>query len=181
MQIIVTVREIALSTESRGEYHPRSDLRAIAEVVLQGHEIAIKISRNDDAEDWSIENQRLRHERVSAGITETLDIRYRGRHKCRSKVEAAKPLTAVTLNRDQTEETCLNVLEFAVPKEAIEVKSEVWNRKVFESNKELSIALKRIRDSYCMLLAGKSVKNADEILAQVRVSLTKAEREKTVV
>jgi hypothetical protein len=96
-------------------------------------------------------------------------------------VEAAKPLTAVTLNRDRTEETCLNVLEFAVPKEAIEVKSEVWNRKVFESNKELSIALKRIRDSYCMLLAGKSVKNADEILAQVRVSLTKAEREKTVV
>ena len=67
------------------------------------------------------------------------------------------------------------------PHEAIEVKSEAWNRKVFESNNELAIALKRIRDSYCMLLAGEAVKNADEILAQVRATLTKAEKAKGLV
>ena len=72
-------------------------------------------------------------------------------------------------------------MKVAVPQGAIEVKIEVWNRKVFESNNELAIALKRIRDSYCMLLAGEAVKNADEILAQVRATLTKAEKAKNVV
>jgi hypothetical protein len=71
--------------------------------------------------------------------------------------------------------------EVAVPQEAIEVKSEAWNRKVFESNNELAIALKRIRESYCMMLAGQAVKNADEILAQVRATLRKAEKAKNVV
>jgi hypothetical protein len=61
------------------------------------------------------------------------------------------------------------------------VKSEAWNRKVFESNNELALALKRIRDSYCILLAVEAVKNADEILAQVRATLTKAEKAKNVV
>jgi hypothetical protein len=72
-------------------------------------------------------------------------------------------------------------LKFAVPQEAIEVKSDTWNRRIFESNNELAIALRRIRDSYCMLLAGVAVKNADEILAQVRATLTKAEKAKNVI
>jgi hypothetical protein len=73
------------------------------------------------------------------------------------------------------------ILDFAVPQEAIELQIEDWIRRVFESNAELTTSLKRIRDSYCGLLAGKTVNNADEILAEVRATLMKARKAKNVV
>jgi hypothetical protein len=73
------------------------------------------------------------------------------------------------------------VLEFAVPREVIEAQLENWLKGTVKSNDELATALKRLRDSYCALLAGKTVKDDDEILMQVEAALTQADKAKKVV
>jgi hypothetical protein len=73
------------------------------------------------------------------------------------------------------------VFEFAVPQEIIERQLESWVRGVPESNDELTTALKRLRESYCALLAGKLVKDDDEVLAQVEAVLLNAAEAKNVV
>lgn len=73
------------------------------------------------------------------------------------------------------------VLEFAVPQEGIERQIEDWLQRIVESNDELVVVVERIRDSYRALLAGKPVKDDDEILAQVESALQNAARAKTIV
>ena len=73
------------------------------------------------------------------------------------------------------------VLEFAVPQEVIERQIEDWLQRIVESNDELVAVMERIRDSYRALLAGKPVKDDDEILAQVETALQNAAKAKTIV
>ncbi len=55
---------------------------------------------------------------------------------------------------------------------------ENWVRGVLESNDELTKVLKRPRDSYCALLAGKPVRADDQILKQIEAVLQGAARMK---
>jgi hypothetical protein len=83
---------------------------------------------------------------------------------------------------DQSKEpTSEKMLEFAVPQEGIERQIEDWLQRVFESNDELVAVVERIRDSYGALLAGKPVKDSDEILALVEAALKNAAKAKDIV
>jgi hypothetical protein len=82
---------------------------------------------------------------------------------------------------ESKEPTSEKVLEFAVPQEGIERQIEDWLQRIVESNDELVVVVERIRDSYRALLAGKPVKDNDEILAQVETALQNAEKAKNIV
>jgi hypothetical protein len=82
---------------------------------------------------------------------------------------------------ESKEPTSERVLEFAVPQAAIERQIEDWLQRIVESNDELVVVMERIRDSYRALLAGKPVKDDDEILAQVETALRNAARAKPIV
>jgi hypothetical protein len=62
-----------------------------------------------------------------------------------------------------------------VPQIVIDTQLEHWIRWTLESNIALAAALKRLRDSYELLLAGKPAKDADEILAEVEDALRTVE------
>jgi hypothetical protein len=66
-------------------------------------------------------------------------------------------------------------LECAVPQVIIETQIEQWIRWSLESNIALVAALKRLRSSYTLIQAGKPVKDADEVLAQVEAVLQAVE------
>jgi fructose-1-phosphate kinase PfkB-like protein len=68
-----------------------------------------------------------------------------------------------------------NGLKFAVAQDVIEAELELedWIKRVFKSNDELTIALARIRDSYCQSTVLR-LKDNDEILAQVDAALRNA-------
>jgi hypothetical protein len=71
-------------------------------------------------------------------------------------------------------------LESAVPEEIVDLRIENWVRAILESNNNLAVVLKRLRESYCAVLAGKPVRDDDEILAQVEAVLQRAEKAKHV-
>jgi hypothetical protein len=144
-------------------------------------EINVKLWRKDNADDWSIEINGLRHHKVSTEITEYLvecalivadktasETSTRG-PRCRGRTvpTAAKPSK--------------KVLEFAVPQEAVERHLEYWIIGIIESNNEMAALLECIRDSYCALLAGKPVKKDDEILTQLEATLTNAAKAKHAI
>lgn len=72
------------------------------------------------------------------------------------------------------------VLEFTMPQDGIGPQLVSWVRGVVVSNDELVLALKRLRRSYNMLLAGKSVTDAEEVMWQVEGALQQAERSKNL-
>jgi hypothetical protein len=72
-------------------------------------------------------------------------------------------------------------LEVGEPQEVIEAQLENWLKGTVKSNDELATALKRLRDSYCALLAGNPVNDDDELLMQVEAALTHADKAKNVV
>ena len=71
------------------------------------------------------------------------------------------------------------VLEFPVPRVIIDAQIEAWIRWTLESNIDLAAALRRLRNSYLLIQAGKPAKDATEILAQVEDALQHAEKCKT--
>jgi hypothetical protein len=71
------------------------------------------------------------------------------------------------------------VLEFPVPRVIIDAQIEAWIRWTLESNIDLAAALRRLRNSYLLIQAGKPAKDATEILAQVEDALQYAEKSKT--
>ena len=73
------------------------------------------------------------------------------------------------------------VLEFTVPQDGIGPQLVSWVRGVVKSNNELVPALERLRRSYKVLLAGKPVTDAEELLWQVEGALEEADRCKNVV
>jgi hypothetical protein len=86
--------------------------------------------------------------------------------------DLVQAVAAMTQPKDASD----GVIRFAVPQQAIKVQLENWMQGLRESNDALVAALQRIRDSYCALLAGKPVRNEDEILAQVASALTGVEK-----
>jgi len=62
-----------------------------------------------------------------------------------------------------------------VPQIVIDTQLEHWIRWTLESNIALAAALKQLRDSYKLLQAGKPVKDADAILAEVEAALKTVE------
>ncbi len=70
------------------------------------------------------------------------------------------------------------VLEFPVPRVVIDGQIESWIRWTLESNIELTDALRRLRNSYQLMEAGRPVKDAKDILMQVEAALENAERRK---
>lgn len=71
------------------------------------------------------------------------------------------------------------VLAFPVPRVIIDAQMEGWIRWTLESNIALAAALRRLRNSYLLIQAGKPAKDATEILAQVETALEYAEKSKT--
>ncbi len=95
---------------------------------------------------------------------------------------AAKPRVAQSGSRSRQTPTKVkrqNVLEFPVPREIIDAQMEGWIRWTLESNIDLAAALRRLRNSYLLILEGKPAKDAEDILAQVEDALQHAERSKT--
>jgi hypothetical protein len=62
-----------------------------------------------------------------------------------------------------------------VPKVVIDTQMEHWIRWTLECNIALAAALKRLRDSYKLVQAGKPVEDADKILAEVEAALKTVE------
>jgi hypothetical protein len=97
---------------------------------------------------------------------------------------AAKPHVTRSGTHRRSRETAThakkqNVLEFPVPRVIIDAQMEGWIRWTLESNIDLAAALRRLRNSYLLIQAGKPAKDATEILAQVEDALEHAERSKT--
>lgn len=63
----------------------------------------------------------------------------------------------------------------AVPQILIDTQLEHWIRWTLESNIALAAALKRLRDSYKLLQAGKPAEGAEKILAEVEAALKTVE------
>jgi hypothetical protein len=97
---------------------------------------------------------------------------------------AAKPQVVQSGTHRRSRQTATNVkkqnvLEFPVPRVIIDAQMEGWIRWTLESNIDLAAALRRLRNSYLLVQAGKPAKDATEILAQVEDALQHAERSKT--
>jgi hypothetical protein len=67
------------------------------------------------------------------------------------------------------------VIASAVPQIVIDTQVQHWMRRTLESNIDLVDALKRLRNAYMLLQAGKPVKNVDAILAEVEAALKAVE------
>ena len=68
----------------------------------------------------------------------------------------------------------------ATPQENVQEQTEGRIRGLVQSNDDLATALERLWESYNQLLAGKPVKNVDELWAQGKAALNKAARAKNV-
>ena len=73
------------------------------------------------------------------------------------------------------------VLGFPTSGESVETKLLGWIRGVLQSNDQLVEALEHLRRSYKVLQTGKSVLDAPEILWQVEVALSDAQRSRNAL
>src|ERR1700678_789540 len=96
-----------------------------------------------------------------------------------AKPHVPQPGTPRKLRQATIDSKKNKVLEFPVPRVIIDAQMEGWIRWTLESNIELAAALRRLRDSYLMIQAGRPAKDATEILAQVDDALQYAEKSKT--
>jgi hypothetical protein len=85
------------------------------------------------------------------------------------------------LGLDQPKQPTRKVLQFALPKEAIEAQLETWIAGIAANNEELVVALERLRDMCNAMIVGGTVTNASEVLAQVEVALKNAAKAQTVI
>ena len=96
-----------------------------------------------------------------------------------ARPQVSQPRTHRRSRQAATNSKKQKVLEFPVPKVIIDAQIESWIRWTLENNIELATALRRLRDSYLLIQAGKAAKDATEILAQVEAALQYAEKSKT--
>ena len=96
-----------------------------------------------------------------------------------AKPQVPQPGTRRKLRQATIDSKKHKVLEFPVPRVIIDAQMEGWIRWTLESNIELAAALRRLRNSYLLIQAGKPAKDATEILAQVEDVLQYAEKSKT--
>lgn len=125
-------------------------------------ELNLQIWRNEEPGDWSIAINGVRHEHVTTQTLEDL-------------VEHAVIVTEKSLV-GPTLVSSGNVPPPAVPQGQIEARIQ----ELAQSNDDLATALERLRESYSQLLAGKPVKNVDEVWAQGEAALSKAAKAKNI-
>jgi hypothetical protein len=126
--------------------------------------------------------QSLREERVSQGeswFSLFFWPAFRRVFLPAAKPRFAQPETRGRSRQAATDAKKQNVLEFPVPRVIIDAQMESWVRWTLESNIDLAAALRRLRNSYVLIQAGKPAKDAAEILAQVEDALEHAEKSKT--
>jgi hypothetical protein len=129
-------------------------------------ELNLQISRNEEAGDWSVVINGLRYEHISSQILEDLV-------EC-AVIVAENSLMGPTLVGSG------NAPSPAAPKEIVQEQAESRIHGLVQSNDDLATALERLWDSYNQLLAGKPVKNVDEVWAQGKAALRNAARAKNV-
>ncbi len=127
-------------------------------------ELHLQIWRNEAAEDWSVVINGLRYEHISSQILEDLV-------EC-AVIVAENSLIGPALVGSGTLP--------ATPQENVQEQTEGRIRGLVQSNDDLATALERLWESYNQLLAGKPVKNVDELWAQGKAALNKAARAKNV-
>jgi hypothetical protein len=96
-----------------------------------------------------------------------------------ARPQVSQPRTHRRSRQAATNSRKQKVLEFPVPRVVIDAQIESWIRWTLESNIDLAAALRRLRNSYLLIQAGKPAKDATEILAQVEAALQYAEKSKT--
>jgi hypothetical protein len=128
-------------------------------------EINLQIWRNEEAGDWSIAINGLRHEHVTSQTLEDL-VEH-------AVIVTEKSLVGPTL-------VSSGKVSPAVPQGVIQGQIEARIQELAQSNDDLAIALERLRESYSQLLAGKPVKNVDEVWAEGEAALRKAAKAKNV-
>jgi hypothetical protein len=126
---------------------------------LQMKELHLQIWRNQEAADWSIVINGLRYEHISSQILEDLV-------EC-SVIVAENALVGPTL---------VSRSEPAPAEQGQQTENRI--RSLVQSNDDLATALERLWDSYHQLLAGKPVKNVDELWAQGKAALDQAAKAK---
>src|ERR1700744_2858000 len=112
-------------------------------------ELHVQISRNAEAEDWSVVINGLRYEHISSQILEDL-------------VECAVIVA----------ENSLSGPALVAPEPVLQDQTEGRIRSLVQSNDDLATALERLWESYRQLLAGKPVQNVDELWAQGKAALS---------
>jgi hypothetical protein len=131
---------------------------------LQMQELHLQIWRNEEAGDWSVVINSLRYEHITSQILEDLV-------EC-AVIVAENSLIGPTLVGSDTSP--------AAPQEIVQEETEGRIRGLVQSNDDLATALERLLESHNQLLAGKPVKNVDELWAQGKAALTKAASAKNV-
>jgi hypothetical protein len=127
-------------------------------------ELHLQIWRNEEAGDWSVVINSLRYEHITSQILEDLV-------EC-AVIVAENSLIGPTLVGSGTPP--------AAPQEIVQEETEGRIRGLVQSNDDLATALERLLESHNQLLAGKPVKNVDELWAQGKAALTKAASAKNV-
>jgi hypothetical protein len=127
-------------------------------------ELHLQIWRNEEAGDWSVVINSLRYEHITSQILEDLV-------EC-AVIVAENSLIGPTLVGSDTSP--------AAPQEIVQEETEGRIRGLVQSNDDLATALERLLESHNQLLAGKPVKNVDELWAQGKAALTKAASAKNV-
>jgi hypothetical protein len=128
-------------------------------------ELNLQIWRNEEPGDWSIAINGVHHEHVTTQTLEDL-------------VEHAVIVTEKSLV-GPTLVSSGNVPPPAVPQGVIQ-RQEARIQELAQSNDDLATALERLRESYSQLLAGKPVRNVDEVWEQGDAALRKAAKAKDV-
>jgi hypothetical protein len=128
-------------------------------------ELNLQIWRNEEPGDWSIAINGVCHEHVTTQTLEDL-------------VEHAVIVTEKSLV-GPTLVSSGNVPPPAVPQGVIQ-RQEARIQELAQSNDDLATALERLRESYSQLLAGKPVRNVDEVWEQGDAALRKAAKAKDV-
>jgi hypothetical protein len=124
-------------------------------------ELNLQIWRNEEVGDWSVVINGLCYEHISSQILEDLV-------EC-AVIVAENSLMGPTL-----------VGSGNAPSPAVQEQTEGRIQGLVQSNDDLATALERLWESYNQLLAGKPVKNVDEVWAQGKAALRNAARAKNV-
>jgi hypothetical protein len=140
------------------------------------HEIKLKVWLDDQAGDWSVEINGVRHEHVTSEILEDLvEVELIKAQKILSDAAARKRNRAGTTPKLEKPPRKAKVLEFVEPQSAVEASLEAWVERVIGSNRALATALTLLRDSHMALMKGEPAADASELLTSVEAALKQAE------
>ena len=145
-------------------------------IILNMHEINLKVWLDDQAGDWSIEINGVRSEHVTSEILEDLvEVELIKAEKVLSDAAAAKRDREGTAPKPEKAPRKAKVLEFVEPQSTVEASLEAWVERLIQSNRALAAALTLLLDSHIALMKGEPVADAGELLTSVEDALRQAE------